>query len=309
MRRAAIGGLLLAAAAPLAAHDAGSDPGGAPAWVVVAMAIGLLLYAVGVVRLHTHAARSRRMWRRRGTAFAAGWLVLAAALLSPLDALGARLFSAHMLQHELLMVIAAPLLVLGRPLGAFAWALPPAWRRGSGRVLRSPASSVAWHALSRPSVAWVLHALALWAWHVPALFGLALRDPDWHAWQHASFLGSALLFWWTVLGAPTRRAQGAAVVSLFTTMMHSGALGALLTFAAQPWYAGYAGHPDAATGLLPLEDQQLGGLLMWIPGGLVYLVAGLALAARWSGLADGRTVLSAGTPIAATGTTTFRRLQ
>jgi len=163
---------------------------------------------------------------------------------------------------------------------------------------------------------WILLIVALFA-----IFGARRRHwmraghgphgYGWHAWQHASFLGSALLFWWTVLGAPTRRAQGAAVVSLFTTMMHSGALGALLTFAAQPWYAGYAGHADPATGLLPLEDQQLGGLLMWIPGGLVYLVAGLALAARWSGLADVRTVppLSAGTPIAATGTTTFRRLQ
>jgi cytochrome c oxidase assembly factor CtaG len=119
--------------------------------------------------------------------------------------------------------------------------------------------------------------LALWAWHVPALFDAALRSPAMHILQHASFLASALLFWWAALGgAPAPARRGVAMVLLFTTMLHTGALGALLALAPAPWYPHYV--DSAAAGLDPLEDQQLGGLVMWVPGGLAYLAAGLAAA-------------------------------
>ena len=128
---------------------------------------------------------------------------------------------------------------------------------------------------------WLLPAVALWAWHVPRLFEGALASSTMHGWQHTSFLASALLFWWAVLGDGAERPhRGGAMLYLFTTMLHTGALGALLTWSAVPWYPAYAGSVGLY-GYDLLEDQQLGGLIMWIPGALAYLFAGLALAARW----------------------------
>jgi putative membrane protein len=225
---------------------------------------------------------------RQAAAFGLGWLALALALVTPLDALGTQLFSAHMVQHEMLMVLAAPLLVCGSPLALWAWALPLHARRGVGRALHWAPWRVVWQALTRPASAWTLHALALWAWHLPWLFDAALRDNDWHTAQHASFLGSALLFWWALMRPGARASHGAALVYLFTTMLHTGALGALLTLSPQVWYEPYL-STTAAWGFSALEDQQLGGLVMWIPAGTAYLVIGLLLAARWIGLAPART--------------------
>jgi putative membrane protein len=129
--------------------------------------------------------------------------------------------------------------------------------------------------------AWALHALALWLWHVPAFFEAALHNEGIHALQHASFLGTALLFWWAVIGAHanTARGTGAALAYLFTTMMHTSALGALLTLAPTPWYPDYV-TTSMRFGLDPVGDQQLGGLVMWVPGGAAYLWAALAIAWR-----------------------------
>jgi putative membrane protein len=191
-----------------------------------------------------------------------------------------------MVQHELLMVVAAPLLVLGRPLEAWTWALAPPWRVLIGSWTRSIAARSAWRAFTEPVAAWSLHALALWAWHIPALFEAGLANEGVHILQHASFFVSALLFWSSVLGAA--RGAGAGVASVFTTMLHTGALGMLLTFAASPWYAAYTAGGTERFGLNALEDQQLGGLVMWIPAGLAYLAAGLALTWRAGWVARAR---------------------
>ena len=135
-----------------------------------------------------------------------------------------------------------------------------------------------------PLAAWLLHAMALWLWHLPVLFDAALANEGIHALQHASFLVTALFFWWSVLGVNTRHDQGLALLSLFTTMVHTGALGALLTLSPVTWYAAYAATAPAF-GLDALEDQQLGGLIMWVPAGLVYVSCGLVMAARWLGRA------------------------
>jgi putative membrane protein len=212
--------------------------------------------------------------------FAIGSLVLVVALVSPLDALGGKLFAAHMVQHELLMIVAAPLLVLGRPLAIWAWALPFEWRRATGHFFHHPAWRLPWLYVTSPLVAWLLHALALWAWHIPLFFDAALASNAVHALQHGAFLATALLFWWSILGATTRRQRGIALVSLFTTMIHTGALGALMTLSNVPWYSAYLGTAPSY-GLDALEDQQLGGLIMWVPAGLIYIVCGLVLATRW----------------------------
>jgi putative membrane protein len=282
--------LALAAAAPSAlAHGGDPLPGAsAPAlwhwsfepWVLVLLALSAGWYALGVMRLWRNAGVGRGISRLHASAFAGGWLALVVALVSPLDALGARLFSAHMLQHEVLMLMAAPLLVLGRPLAAWTWAFSPQQRQVVGRWTRVPWWAASWALLTDPLAAWALHALALWLWHVPSWFEAALHNEGWHALQHASFLGSALLFWWSALGVDARsRTSGFAMLYLFTTMLHTGALGALLTLAPTPWYPSYAAA-TGALGLDPVEDQQLGGLVMWVPGSLAYLVAGLALVAR-----------------------------
>jgi len=262
-------------------------------WVVVCLALSAGLYALGVARLWRHAGRGRGLGAAQLAAFSAGWLVIVAALVSPLDALGESLFSAHMIQHELLMMAAAPLLVLGRPIAAWAWALPFAWRRAAGRFFHAAAWRVPWSIVTSALVAWLLHALALWLWHVPALFDAALADDTVHAFQHAAFLGTALLFWWSVLGASTRQQKGVALLSLFTTMVHTGALGALLTLSSTPWYQSYVATAPRF-GLDALQDQQLGGLVMWIPAGLVYIGCGVWLAARWMAAPALRTELATG---------------
>jgi cytochrome c oxidase assembly factor CtaG len=131
-----------------------------------------------------------------------------------------------------------------------------------------------------------VHAIALWTWHIPLLFEAVQRNEAIHTAQHLSFLISALLFWWALIHGPQgAMGYGAAVLYLFTTSIHSGALGALLTIAGSVWYPSYT-DLTASWGLTPLEDQQLGGLIMWIPAGLVYLIAGLALFAGWLREAD-----------------------
>jgi cytochrome c oxidase assembly factor CtaG len=278
---------------PLIAHEVGPanfdelpywwafDPG-----VVVPLVLSALLYVVGAVRLrrvNTHAIGAIEI-----SCFAAGWLTLVIALVSPLHPWGAVLFSAHMTQHELLMLVAAPLLVLGRPMIPFLWAFPKTTARAMSGWSKATWWQRIWQTITAPFVAWIIHAVVLWTWHIPALFQ-ATRDSEFvHALQHASFLFSALLFWWAVLhGRQRALGFGAAVLYMFTTALHSGLLGALLTFARSVWYPIY-NDTTQSWGLTPVEDQQLGGLIMWIPAGVVYIIAGLALFAGWLREAENR---------------------
>ena len=238
--------------------------------VVVLLAISSLLYARGV----------RGEVRSRIACYWAGLATLALALLSPLHPLGEVLFSAHMAQHEILMLVAAPLLVWSRPSHALLRGLPFTARRYTGRFIVSPPVQRVWKAIAAPFSAWWIHAAALWLWHVPALFQATLRSEWVHTAQHLSFFVSALLFWWALLYAGSRAASGASVVYVFTTAIHTGVLGALLTFAPVVIYPAYV-KTAPLWGLTPLEDQQIGGLIMWVPAGVVYTIAGLALFAWW----------------------------
>ncbi len=258
------------------AHVLPVGDGDAPSNEWLAAGIPLLLaaglYMCGLVR------SGRRSWETM--AFSAGMLTLGIALLSPLDRWGAELFSAHMVQHEVLMLIAAPLLVLGRPLPIFLWAFPPRLRAILGRVSRLGWMHRVWSALTRPLSAWLLHAVALWVWHAPPLFDAALGHRGIHDLQHFTFLATALLFWAALVHTRAREAQGAAIIYLFTTTVHSSVLGALITFGSHPWYQSYL-HTAPQWGLSALEDQQLGGLIMWVPASFVYVGVALVLMARW----------------------------
>jgi putative membrane protein len=283
MHRVMLAVALALQALPAAAHGTNASGHELAEDVLGAALVSLLLavaylYAKGVAALWRSAGRGRGVRRAEVACFALGWAVLAAALLPPLDTQTHRSFAVHMIQHELLMVVAAPLLVLGRPLEAWAWALPLPTPRSLHRLTRAKPLRRAWRMLTAPFSAWTVHALSVWLWHVPVLFRLALESVPLHILQHGCFFGSALAFWWAAFGKGTRAPTATSIASLFTTMLHTSALGALLTFAPTVWYATGQIPPF---GLTPLEDQQLGGLVMWVPGGLGYMIAGLAIVARW----------------------------
>jgi putative membrane protein len=249
-----------------------------PAGVAVPLAAAAWLYVRGLAR--TNARRPRII------TFVAGWTALGIALATPLHDAGGRWLSMHMLQHMLLMNVAAPLLVWSRPGGVLLRGLPTSARAPAIRMVRS---------LRRPYVvatglaaAFALHLVILWAWHAPPLYDRTLSSTLIHDAQHVTLLGAALLFWTSVEPALKRRAlSGAAVFSLFVTTLHTSMLAALLTFSSVVWYAPYAWSDRA------LQDQQLAGLIMWVPGALPYVIA--ALAVVWNALSETQPARAAAT--------------
>jgi putative membrane protein len=253
--------LLLGAASGMAlAHSGDVDALGgsrAPLWLAQALwLLGAASYGLGAWR--------RTPARGPALAFGAAWALGACALFGPLDDWADRNTAWHMVQHMLLIIGVAPLAVLARPL--------PQWRAALG-----PAMDAVWRTLHgftrRPLACALLHAAVLWFWHAPVPYQLALAQPLWHVLAHASFLLSAWLFWWAVLRPGQGGVLGAAGALLFT-LTHTGLLGALLTFAPEPLYLAESGS---------LRDQQLAGLVMWVPGGLIYLGVAVWAAWRWLG--------------------------
>jgi putative membrane protein len=260
-------------------------------WEPVTVALLLLsstLYGLGVRSLWRRAGAGQGLRRWEAAAFAAGILFTAIALSSPLAWLAEALFSAHMTQHEILMLVSAPLIVLGRPALAWLWALSPAARESVGGWTRRPAVSNVWHVLTGPFATFLLHGLALWIWHVPAFYEAALRSEGLHALQHFSFFATAALFWWGMIhGRYGRLGFGVGVLYVFLTALHSSILGALLTVAPSVWYPAH-GARAAQWHIDALADQQVAGLLMWVPSGLVFIAFGLALLAAWLGESERR---------------------
>jgi putative membrane protein len=292
MRIGAVTLVWLACVASLAAHDGAihqsSQAGALSPWDFAAIALLLsigTLYLAGTRRM-TH--RGAVHPRREMIAFWCGWTALMAAVLPPIDAMAVELFSAHMAQHELMMLVGAPLLIAGRPLSTCLWGLPLRWRPLVASPLQSSVATASWRWLTAPVVAWALHGIAIWVWHVPALYDSAVTHEGIHALQHAMFVGTSALFWWGLIyGRYGRVGYGAAVFYVFTTVVHTGILGAAVTFSGVPLYPVYAG-PAAARGIDLLEDQQLAGLIMWIPAGIVLTLFGLALFVAWLGEAERR---------------------
>jgi putative membrane protein len=275
----------LAAAHGASPHVSTTDPRVFSLWDQATLAgLTLLgtLYGMGARALRTRGAGPRRIER---AAFASGWLALVASILPWFDAAALELFSAHMAQHELMMLVGAPLIVAGRPLATCLWALPEPWRRRVAMPLQRPTAFRLARVIAAPVTVWTLHGLVIWLWHAPALYQLAVRSEPVHALQHAMFVSTSVLFWWgLVYGRYGRAGYGAAVFYVFTTAIHTGILGAFLTFAPAPLYGVYAtpGHQD------PLADQQVAGLVMWIPAGLLLTMIGVGLFAAWLGEAERR---------------------
>jgi cytochrome c oxidase assembly factor CtaG len=231
-----------------------------------------VLYARGLRRLAARPGPARALGCWRPAGFLGGVTVLAVALGSPLHEAAEASLAAHMVQHLLLVVVGAPLLAGGRPLAVLAAAGRPA-----RAVLRRTAPLVR-GVLARPLLVWTAHVGTLWLWHVPGPYAAALHEPVVHAAAHLSLLGTAALFWLVVAepDAPARFGTMPAAAYLFAAAMQCTVLGALLTLSETPWYG-------AAASAAPerLADQQRAGVLMWVPAGVVYLGATLAVVA-WS---------------------------
>ena len=274
--------VILLPAGALAPHDLWRTWNLAPVLLAGLAAAGGL-YAAGLARLWRAAGVGRGVPRWRAACYGGGLVVVALALVSPLDALAEAVFWGHMVQHLLLILIAAPLLVLGAPLIPLLWLLnaPTRQRLGAWWHRRRGVAALA-ALLTTPLLAWGLHIGAIWAWHLPAIYQAALADERVHALEHLSFLGTALLFWWVVLQPAGRRrmSHGMGLLYVVTAGMQGGLLGALLTFAGKPFYPAQSAGA-AAWGLTPLADQQLAGLIMWLPAGLVYMGAAGGLFVLW----------------------------
>ncbi len=249
--------------------------------VLAALCIVSLVYVRGWVIL-----------RRRGfpkvasgvrlAASLAGWGIVGAALLSPLDLLQRRLLSAHMVQHELLMVAGPPLILAGRPVPVAFWGLPADVRTWAGRAgrPRGPARG-AFDLLTAPLPAWLVSTGILWTWHVPAVYNAVESNGMLHNAQHLCFLVAGLLFWWPVIGAPPRtRSLSLPALSayLLAGMTQRSLLGALITLSRRvlyPHYAAVRGIGAAAA----LDDQHVAGAVMWFGSGIVLLA--ITLGAIW----------------------------
>jgi putative membrane protein len=223
----------------------------------------------------------------RTIAFLAGLAALLLALVSPIEAYEGDLFSVHMVQHMLIELVAAPLLLLGAPATLALRAASPSVRRRLLAVLHSRVVAV----VSFPLLAWVLFAAVNWGWHFSALYDQALESPPLHYVQHATFLVAALLFWWPVVGADPSRwrlPHPLRLFYLFLAMPQNSFLGVALMSATTVLYPHYA-SVERTWGPSPLADQNLGGVVMWVFGDVIFLIAMGAVVASWVRLEDRRT--------------------
>lgn len=264
----------------LLAH-VGRAPAPHDAWAAWTLHPGVVVPLALLLVLHHRGHRTdRTSSRRRARAFHVAWGALVVALVSPVDAMSTALASAHMVQHVLLVLVAAPLLAVAAPLPSLLRGLPAGVARALVPVRRGPLGAVG-RRLGHPAVAWLLHVGTLWAWHAAGPYDAALAMPAVHAAEHATFVVTGVLVWQAVVGPHRVRASdGAGVLVVFGLTLQSVFLSVLLTFAGEAWYDGYA-STTAAWGLTPLADQQLAGAIMWVPAGAIHVGVGLALLVGW----------------------------
>ena len=254
--------------------------------VLVALAAAAFAWVILARRVSVaHPATQHPRWR--SAAFLGGLAVLAMALMSPIEAYEGQLFSVHMLQHMLIELVAAPLLLLGAPATLGLRAASPSVRARLLLVLHSRAVTV----LSFPLLAWVLFAAVNWGWHFSSLYNDALETPWLHDVEHLTFLGAALLFWWPVVGADPARwrlPHPVRLFYLFLAMPQNSFLGIALMSAPLALYPHYLTNVRD-WGPTPIVDQNVGGMLMWVGGDVVFLLAMGFVVAAWVRAEDRRT--------------------
>jgi putative membrane protein len=267
---------------PIAPHDLWS------AWninivLILMLEVMAFIYLRGVQMVWQSAGWGRGIAVWRCVAFCGFIVMLVLALISPLDALSTTLLSAHMVQHTVLILFVPLLLILSDFPIAVLWALSRRNARAVAHqwqhiyILRCTARF-----LRNPFVAWSIFTVTIWLWHTPLLYEAALLNEPIHLTEHIMFLASALLFWWLLSDAyrPKYVRYGIAIPYLFTTSLHTGILGALMTFAERPWYSFYA-QTTALWGVSPLQDQQLAGLIMWVLHGTIFMLLFILYFGMW----------------------------
>jgi putative membrane protein len=261
--------------------------------VILVLALAGTLYSRGWWRMRSpRRGRNPRRGQSGQRQLAAGWrlaaylgglAILGLALMSPVDVLGGQLFFMHMVQHLLLVMIAPPLLLIANPLPFFMWGLPSRARHAVGRLLnRGSSFRRSLRSLTSPGLVWMVFVALFLGWHDPNAYNAALRNDLVHDLEHLTFFGSAMLFWWHVIGAGPRLrslSRGLRLAYVLATLPVTMAAGIAISFASQPIYTYYTTVPRP-WGLTVMQDQMLGGVIMWVPGSMMYLLAALILISR-----------------------------
>ena len=259
--------------------------------VILILAAAGIIYSLGWWRLRTRTSsgRARNRWQAgakwRPVLYILGLLLLAIALMSPIDVLSAQMFTMHMIQHLFLVMIVPPMLLLANPLPYGLWGLPKDARLATGRLLsRQSRFRAALKKVTGPGLVWLGFVIVYWGWHDPNAYEWALQSAFAHDLEHFTFFLAAMLFWWHIVGAgprihrplsPFGRA-GYAVSAIPINML----AGIAFVFAAAPIYTYYEAMPRL-WGLTVMEDQRIAGLIMWVPGSMMFLIAALIIVARW----------------------------
>ncbi len=264
--------------------------------IMLTLGLAAALHVAGRWRLKRRGSTSLvSPWRT--ASYLAGLAFVWIALLSPIDVLSGQFFFMHMIQHLLLVMIAPPLLWLARPMPVAMWGLPRGLRREVGRWLHADSPlRQAVRAVTPPGLVWLYFVAVLVGWHEPQLYNLTLESDLVHDLEHLSFFVTALLFWWHVVGAAPRfhekLSPGVRIGYALAAVPPNALTGVALSFATEPLYPHYTTVPRL-WGISVMEDQMLGGVIMWIPGSMMYIVAALVLIAgmlREETTAEGQTV-------------------
>jgi cytochrome c oxidase assembly factor CtaG len=251
--------------------------------IILTLGLAAALHLTGRWRLK-HRGSERLIAPWRSVAYLGGLAVLGIALMSPIDVLSAQFFFMHMIQHLLLVMVAPVLLLIADPMPVALWGLPSGLRLEAGRLLRPDSrfrGTV--RALTAPGLVWLYSVAALVGWHDPGAYNLTLESELVHDLEHITFFATAMLFWWHVIGcAPhihKRLSLGVRVGYVLSIVPASAITGVAIAFASKPIYTYYTTVPRLG-GMTVMQDQMLGGVIMWIPGSMMYVIAALILIAR-----------------------------
>jgi cytochrome c oxidase assembly factor CtaG len=252
--------------------------------IILTLGLFATAHLAGRWRLKKRGAHALiKPWRT--VSYLGGLAVLWVALMSPIDVLSGQFFYMHMIQHLLLVMIAPPLLLIANPMPIMMWGLPRALRTEIGRWLR-PESQVrqVLRAITTPGLVWLYFVAALVGWHEPSAYNLTLVSEFFHDLEHLTFFGTAMLFWWHVIGSAPhihkKLSPGLRIGYALSVVPASALTGIAISFASEPIYTYYTTVPRLG-GMTVMEDQMLGGVIMWIPGSMMYIVAALILLAYW----------------------------
>ncbi len=255
--------------------------------IVIGLLVGAIGYYLALRQLHLSARRIPPTWQI--ACYYGGLVTIAIALLGPVDTFNDELFFMHMIQHLSLMEIAAPLVLLGRPVQVVLRAISV---KRSGPVLKTVLRPrwvrTTLTVLTAPLLATMAYNFNLGMWHIPAFYDAALRNETIHEIEHMMFFGFALLFWWPMIDPVPRHHKMPkhwAMVAVFITMVVGIAIGAILTLSPGVIYPYYL-TTAKPWGLTPMTDQQLGGVIMWVGGGFIYLLILIGLLISALGLED-----------------------